>query len=189
MLQPGSSLHYRQDNEGLEDSDGVARTQGTSKSKAKAKTKAKAAKASETPGLKWDLESTQYRSANNIPQHYKPWTSQSSTARCLVLREQDILDIAWATLLNDTASTGVSRPKAELCKGVYVNVSLSLGRTKSSGLSRKLYSFNIPTLCRRTSIYSFEGGFLFSGGDHLAALGFLFQYPMGLLCQSQRRRT
>jgi hypothetical protein len=130
-------------------------------------TKAKAkAKASGGPA-KWEINSAKFRSNNAIPAHYKPWTLSSDKHKCLGLpsccvRQLDILDVAWTLRLKQYSTSGVSSTKAALAKGFFANV--------SQDVSRRAWG-RPKTLCRGTVLYSFQGDFTLTGGDHMAAMG------------------
>jgi hypothetical protein len=117
------------------------------------------------------------------PLTYKPWSSKHNTGGIcnLSARHVDAIDVAWIARLNTSREHGGGQTEAQLTKGYFVNVSQGVQRTH-------FFLGSAATLCKTTLLYSFEGAFVLSGGDHLACLGFPLSVAYGQqLADSEKR--
>jgi len=92
-----------------------------------------------------------------------PWTGQphNETAAGFThgTRRHELLNLAFAARL--ISQPGLSREEAK--HRYYVNLSQCASRDPWG---------SCKTFCRKTLLFSYEGGFVMSGGDHLMSLGF-----------------
>jgi hypothetical protein len=135
---------------------------------------------------KWMLHTTQVRSEMNIPRHYKPWSASRPELQAhpnLGERAIDVIDVAWADRLQQQSRRKVgSTTEAALAMGYFANVSQAVQR-------HPFFHRGAGTLCKSSLLYSFEGQFVLTGGDHLAALGFPNRVAYGSTLEDSEKRN
>ena len=113
---------------------------------------------------RWHVKSAEIRSALSITGDFMPWTGpplKGSTLGIIGDKERalDVINVAWADRLQQMPLASVEAAKV----GFFANY--------SQCVSRRPWG-RPPTLTRRTELFSFEGGFVLTGYDHLAAMGY-----------------